>query len=108
MPRYVILQHDWPTLHWDLLLEAGEELRAWRLLEEPIPGSASPAEPNFPHRLIYLNHEGPVSGGRGEVRQWDAGTFEWIEAGSERVIVELCGRRLYCRCALENGRCRVG
>ena len=23
MPRFAILTHDWPTLHWDLFLEYG-------------------------------------------------------------------------------------
>jgi hypothetical protein len=107
MPRYVILQHDWPTLHWDLLLEAGEELRAWRLLAEPANGTEVSSEPNFPHRWMYLDYEGPVSGGRGEVRQWDAGTFEWIEEQEERVVVELSGRRLSGRCVLANGLWRM-
>jgi hypothetical protein len=94
VPRYVILEHDWPTRHWDFLLEAGDVLRAWRLLEEPGPGKAIPAEPNFDHRLVYLDYEGPLSGDRGSVTRWDAGTFEWIEDGPDRVIVELAGGKL--------------
>ena len=27
MPRYVILEHDHPVLHWDLMLEAGGVLQ---------------------------------------------------------------------------------
>src|SRR5205823_5835731 len=79
MPRFVILEHDWPTRHWDLLLEAGGVLRAWRLLDEPVPGTPVPAEPNADHRLFYLDYEGPVSGGRGNVSRWAAGVFDWIE-----------------------------
>lgn len=99
MPRFVLLAHDWPAPHLDLLLEAGPALRAWRLLGEP--GAAPvPAEPNADHRLLYLDYEGPVSGGRGEVRLWDAGTFEWAEDGADRVVVELRGGRLTARYAL--------
>ena len=29
------------------------------------------------HRLFYLDYEGPVTGGRGTVIQWDSGIFEW-------------------------------
>jgi hypothetical protein len=94
MPRFVILEHDWPTTHWDFLLEAGAVLRAWRLLEEPELGKEVPAEANFDHRLVYLDFEGPLSGNRGSVRRWDAGTFEWIEDGAERVVVELKGAKL--------------
>lgn len=94
MPRYVILAHDWPTPHWDFLLEAGDVLRAWRLPAEPRAGTAIPAEANFDHRLLYLDYEGPVSGGRGRVTRWDAGTFEWIEDEPGRVVVELHGGKL--------------
>ena len=24
MPRFVILEHDWPTRHWDFFLESGD------------------------------------------------------------------------------------
>jgi hypothetical protein len=94
MPRFVILEHDWPTLHWDLLLEAGDVLWAWRLLEEPATGKDVPAERNFDHRKLYLDFEGPLSGDRGSVKQWESGTFEWFENASDRVVVKLEGTRL--------------
>lgn len=94
MPRFVILEHDWPARHWDFLLEAGEALRAWRLLAEPAMGKEIPAEPNFDHRLLYLDYEGTVSGGRGNVTRWDAGLFEWVEETPERVVVMLRGTKL--------------
>ena len=88
MPRFVILAHDWPTPHFDLLLEAGAVLKAWRLLAEPV--GPVPAEPNFDHRLLYLEYEGPVAGNRGTVRRWDGGTFE----GEIGVRVCLTGGRI--------------
>jgi hypothetical protein len=94
MPRFVILEHDWPARHWDFLLEAGPVLRAWRLLAEPGPEVAVPAEPNADHRVLYLDYEGPVSGDRGRVSRWDAGTFEWVADEPDRVVVELRGARL--------------
>jgi len=94
MPRYVILEHDWPTRHWDFLLEAGSVLRAWRLLAEPAPGCRVPAEPNADHRLFYLDYEGPVSGDRGNVSRWDAGTFDWLVDRSDCVEIELRGVKL--------------
>lgn len=99
MPRFVILEHDWPKLHWDFLLEAGPVLRAWRLLAEPGPSRIVPAEPNTNHRLLYLDYEGPLSGNRGTVRQWDAGIFDWIENG-ERVVLDLHGAKVVGRCVL--------
>jgi DNA polymerase Ligase (LigD) len=92
VPRFVVLEHDWPAVHWDLLLECGPVLKAWRLLSEPGPGRAVPAEPNYDHRLLYLDYEGPLTGDRGRVRRWDAGTFEGELADEWQV--RLAGRRL--------------
>jgi hypothetical protein len=100
MPRYVILEHDWPAPHWDVLFEAGAVLRAWRVAVEPRCGFPVPAEPNFDHRLMYLDYEGPISGNRGRVTRWDAGTFEWIEDAVDRMVVEVKGRRLHGRLKL--------
>ena len=101
MPRFVILEHDWPTVHWDFLLEAGSVLRAWRLLGEPGRGRKLAAEANADHRLLYLDYEGPVSGNRGSVRRWDAGTFEWLADSPARVVVVLRGEKLAGQCVIE-------
>lgn len=76
MPRFVLLKHDFPFLHWDLMLEDGEILRTWRLLVSPDSTDVLPAQSSFPHRLIYLDYEGPVSGNRGNVKRWDKGYYE--------------------------------
>ena len=94
MPRYVILEHDHPHRHWDLMLEAGGVLRTWRLSEPPRPGAAIAAEPSFDHRLVYLEYEGPVSGGRGSVTRWDGGTFTAGEETAKRLVLRLEGERL--------------
>jgi len=95
VPRYVILEHDHPHRHWDLMLESAGVLRTWRLAEPPRPGGAVAAEPIGDHRRAYLDYEGPVSGGRGTVVRWDAGTFEWETDSPRRVAVVLQGTR--CR-----------
>jgi hypothetical protein len=100
VPRFVILTHDKPFPHWDFLVEAGPVLRAWRLLLEPAPGEDIPAEPNFDHRLLYLEYEGPVSGDRGSVSRWDAGSYEWIADEPDRTEVALRGTRLTGRAAI--------
>lgn len=76
MPRFVILTHDHPFRHWDLMLEEGPGLRTWRLTEAPQPGRAIAAERLPDHRCEYLDYEGPVSGGRGTVRRVDHGTYD--------------------------------
>lgn len=94
MPRFVVLSHDWPMPHWDLLFEAGPILRAWRLLTEPGPGLNVPAEPNADHRLCYLDYEGPVFGNRGTVYRWDCGTFSGDVGRPDGWVVVLAGSRL--------------
>jgi hypothetical protein len=93
MPRFVILEHDHPELHWDLLLEHGMGCRTWRLAFSPDAAAEIPAEALPDHRLMYLDYEGPVRGGRGTVIQRDAGQFEWITATEDEIAVMLYGAR---------------
>jgi len=94
MPRFAILEHDHPVRHWDFLLENGDILLTWRLSATPTPDAGVDAEKSFDHRLLYLDYEGPVSGGRGSVTRWDGGFFEWETWESDRVTVHLAGVRL--------------
>lgn len=101
MPRFVLLTHDHPFLHWDFMLERGDHLRTWRLSAEPDGDEEVTAEPLPDHRLDYLDYEGPVSGNRGEVRQWDKGVYRLLEETPERITVELQGARLQGRGVLQ-------
>jgi hypothetical protein len=91
VPRFVLLEHDWPRRHWDLMLEAGGVLRTWRLAEPPTPGKDIQAEPIADHRNAYLDYEGPVSGNRGTVTRCDQGEFAWHRNDEAGVIVLLAG-----------------
>ena len=100
MPRFAILIHDHPFLHWDLLVEQVGVLRSWRLLESPERWllAASPvalsAEAIADHRLAYLDYEGPVSRERGTVQRWDSGDVMWLEQTEGVVRLKLTGERL--------------
>jgi hypothetical protein len=94
MPRFVVLTHDHPFLHWDLMLEQGEILRTWRLAQPPDAEGPIDAEALPDHRLAYLDYEGPVSGGRGTVERWDVGTYELVQFAADRLQVRFAGRRL--------------
>ncbi len=110
MPRYVILTHDFPYWHLDFMLESVEALRTWRLHAEPHPGTMLEAVALPAHRRHYLDYEGPVSGHRGSVARWDAGTFTWVSHTAEEVIVDLVGAKLQGRVVLtaeSEGRWRV-
>jgi hypothetical protein len=111
MPRFVILQHDYPHVHWDLMLECGDVLRTWRLASPPSGDNAVRAEPLGDHRLQYLDYEGPVSGKRGQVLRWDMGTFEWHDWAGERTKVRLSGRLLKGTLEIDErrgGGCTIG
>lgn len=82
--RFVILEHDHPSLHWDLLLEVDGAAATWRLLARPEPGRPIPAERLPDHRLLYLDYEGPVSGNRGQVKRVHSGT--WSGSIAERAF----------------------
>jgi len=89
--RFVVLGHDWPEPHLDLLIEFDGVLKAWRLPADFDPTLPCPATANADHRLRYLDSEGPVSGDRGTVTRWDGGDAEWIELGDERFVVRFGG-----------------
>src|SRR5262245_11174038 len=81
MPRYVILRHETPKsdrapIHWDFMLESDGILRTWALAELPVLQREIAADELADHRLAYLDYEGPISGDRGTVTQWDAGEYQ--------------------------------
>ena len=60
------------------MLSVGEALATWQLSADPRamrPGGQLPARRLADHRAAYLTCEGPVSGGRGEVRRVDGGLY---------------------------------
>ncbi len=95
MSRFVVLQHQSPRgVHWDFMLQRGGALATWALGQEPVPHTAISAESLADHRLVYLDYEGPISGGRGTVARWDWGTYDSLRWDAEEVVVRLAGVRL--------------
>jgi hypothetical protein len=88
--RYVVLRHEGvEEPHYDLMFETspGSALVTWRSPRWPIEVD-TPLVRLKEHRREYLDYEGPVSGGRGEVRRIvggyyrierrDAGDTKWL------------------------------
>jgi len=101
-PRFVILHHRTPDGydrpdHWDLMLQAGNELRTWALERCPAVGRSMAAEELAAHRIDYLELEGAVSGGRGTVKRVERGIYEYIEDAPLAVRAVLRGENLACR-----------
>jgi len=83
--RYVVLEHHWNGIHWDFLVEDGSALRSWAIDAPIVPGVDLPARPLAPHRRVYLDYEGAISGHRGFVWRWDEGMAQ-VEVWSDRVV----------------------
>lgn len=114
MPRFALLEHtgapdDPGGRHFDLLLEAGEACRTWRLLEIPqADGPPVAAIELPPHRLVWLERlEGEVSGGRGVARRVAAGSYEVLSSddvnlmAATELVVAIAGDAFAGRLRLE-------
>lgn len=106
MPKYLIHHHLARREHWDLRLEVDGVLKSWAVPKEPVPDPAVKrlAVMVEDHALEYGDFEGIIPEGQygaGEVRIWDAGSYENLGPLSMaealhrgRVEVRLAGRRL--------------
>jgi hypothetical protein len=110
------------------MLESGESLNSWALLELPrgwqaaqshtalsFPKCMKTSEANLveverlgDHRREYLEYEGPLSGERGRVTRIDAGSFVIIDESPQCWRVELRGRKIQGQVALEAGTAGAG
>jgi hypothetical protein len=108
MPRFVLLEHDWNGVHWDLMLESGDVLRTWAIDSWIVSGQELPARALGDHRRLYLEYEGEISGNRGRVRRVDAGTFRILVWSAEHVCVEMSGTQLIGKVDLRLERLEVG
>jgi DNA ligase D-like protein (predicted 3'-phosphoesterase) len=101
---YLIHEHHASHLHWDLRLEMEGVLKSWAVPKIP------PTEKNEKrlaiqvedHPLGYAKFHGTIPEGNygaGEVKIWDNGTYELIEKNSNKLIIEIHGKKLkgkYC------------
>lgn len=95
--RFVVLEHrQRDGVHWDLMLETAGVLATWQVSAPPEQWGPDPilCERIFDHRLQYLTYEGPVSGGRGQVRRVEQGMFEVMRESDSRWDVRLIGQVL--------------
>jgi hypothetical protein len=82
------------------MLEMERGLATWELAEPPAAAGPVRAQALPEHRVAYLDYEGPISGGRGAVTRWDAGTYQ-VESQSETsLVVVLSGKILTGRATL--------
>lgn len=99
MPRFVVLHHVMPTDagrpdHWDFMLEQDDSLATWALDSRPDLSEFTRAVRLANHRLRYLDYEGPISGNRGHVTQFDSGECRLLDENDDLVRAELRGQKL--------------
>jgi len=104
--RFTILEHIHPAgIHWDLLLQqpGTDALATWSVPISPEDfGEISGRATRIPdHRGIYLDYEGEISGGRGEVRRWDTGTYILLACDEKNWDILLHGERIAGRVCLD-------
>ncbi len=75
------------------MFECGDVLRTFACADEPIACQALNVEPLDDHRLDYLDFEGPVSRGRGDVTRWDCGEFDVLQESPRQWLLDVRGLR---------------
>ena len=99
-PVYVIQEHHASRLHWDLRFEINESLKSWALPKEPPQkiGEKRLAVSVDDHPIEYALFEGEIPKGNygaGKVTTWDMGTFDVVESGKTKLVVDIHGTRLH-------------
>lgn len=96
--RFVVLHHvpgagfdRTDHEHFDWMFESDDGLRTWATTvcdfdhcDLELRGRSLP-----PHRIAYLDYEGPVSGDRGTVRRVLSGTYTITDDGDDRFAANL-------------------
>lgn len=79
--RFVVQRHTRAPgdVHYDLMVEDAEVLVTFQLEEAPANGASGVR--SFDHRRRYLEFEGELSEGRGQVEIWDQGELSDIQGG---------------------------
>jgi len=100
MPRYVILWHELSetaeqSSHWDFMIQVGgESLHTWAIRQPPDECAVQHVVRLANHRPLYLDYEGPISGDRGQVRQWDCGVYSVLSSSPDHWQLHLQGGRM--------------
>ena len=99
--RFAVLKHVRQTdIHWDLLLQLPDRplLATWRIRLDPAAWDgqfeAIPAIAMPDHRLIYLDFQGEIPGGRGHVTHTDGGLLKLLRMEENFISGYVRGRNL--------------
>ena len=101
MPRFVIDEHTRSQgSHYDLMLETQLLLWTWRF--DDFPGSEGEQEcvRIQDHEQKFLEYEGKLSPGMGEVKIVEAGTFDLLSAREDQIHFRARGAKVVGTCLL--------
>ena len=106
MPQFVILFHEMPAgatraSHWDFMVEQNGVLMTWALEREPRANEIIEATRLPDHRLAYLDYEGEVSAGRGNVTRYERGEYCLAHNDPDHLLLTLCSQKLIGRVTLD-------
>lgn len=106
-PVYVIQEHHAKRLHWDLRFEFDDVLKSWALPKSPPEkvGEKRLAISVDDHPIEYALFEGEIpkgNYGRGTVKIWDRGSFDIVEKGAKKIVVDIKGSKLQGKYCLVN------
>ena len=87
--RWVLLEHDWNGVHYDLLIETEEACITFAFEHDPFAHPGGTCERKAAHRKHYLEYEGPVSGGRGTVRRVRSGMLGRMQEVRDMLVAGL-------------------
>ena len=93
--KFVLLKHSHKEnpAHWDLMLEEGELLSTWRLEELPKVGEkVLRGEKIFDHLVKFLNYEGAVNNGLGQVNRVGQGFYSVIKENDRELEIFFEGK----------------
>ncbi len=78
--NFVIHYHNTETDHYDFMIEKDDTLLTWRIglddYKKMLNGDPASAVKIQDHDRKYLNYQGPVSCGRGNVKLIDSGKYK--------------------------------
>ncbi len=108
MPIFVIQEHKARNLHYDFRLEMNKKLKSWALPKiPPTKTKIKRLAIQVPdHDLEYAKFEGIIKEGygKGKVKIWDAGEYDLLHKGKDRIEFELFGKKLKGKFILINAK----
>jgi len=95
---FVVQKHQASHLHWDFRIEDKGVLKSWAIPKEPpkTKGLKRLAIKVEDHPVEYAKFEGEIKEGygKGTVKIWDKGNFEFEDKKRDKLVFDLNGQKM--------------